>query len=247
MVGNGSDSPPWCGGTRGLALISAAIGAGMLASVALLVGLGVVPVSAQQAACDQIPPVAVHYQTVAGHYPGVTSAIAVSGVVLSGFPGACDGHTVTLRMWGNSAGDPSLPVSSDRLLSTANSSLQPCTQRTLSRPVVVTNGSIALALCAAGGPGGYVSVHDLTALALLVSAEGTQGQVKAQSTTAPSSGPPSPGLVPPPRHQGTLGATTPSSGAHLLLALAEFLVVMGAALLALGVWMWRRQRATRPS
>ncbi len=237
-MGSRPDTGPPPRGPRRLALAAMAVGVGLLASVALLAALGVIPVSAQRAPCDQIPPVAVHYETAVGRYPGVTSLVAVSGVVLSDFPSACEGHTVTLQMWGNSAGDPSVALSSDRLLSTADSALAPCTQDSLSSPLVVAGGSITLSLCATGGPAGYVSAHDLTALSLLVSAGASQGQVKAQSTTAP---PPSP-LSPPGRHGGTLGVSTPSSGAQLPLPLAQFLIVLGLALILVGLWSWGRRR-----
>lgn len=223
---------------RRLALAAMAVGFGLLASVALLAALGLIPASAQQDPCDQIPPVSVHYKTAVGRYPGVTSLVAVSGVVLSDFPSVCDGHTVTLQMWGNSAGDPSVALGSDRLLSTADSALAPCTQESLSSPLVVAGGSITLSLCATGGPAGYVSAHDLTALSLLVSAGASQGQVKAQSTTAPPPGPLS--LLG--RHGGTLGASTPSSGAQLPLPLAQFLIALGLALVLVGLWSWGRLR-----
>ncbi len=220
------------------ALAALVTGAGLLASVAVLAFLGVMPVSAQATSCESFPPVTVHYETAVGSYRGISSGVAVSGVDLSGFPTGCDGHTVTLQMWGNSAGDPSEPFSADTLLSTANSALDPCTQAPLASPVVVANGSITLTLCPTHGVARYASVHDLTALNLLVSATTPAQVVKGQSTTAPTStSSSSPG-----KHGGTLAATTPSSGAHLPVSLAEFLLLLGFALVVIGLWAWRRER-----
>ncbi len=224
---------------RGFALAALLAGGGLLASVALLAALGVMPVAAEQPSCGLGPPVVVHYETAVGTHPAIDSRVAVSGVVLSGFPSACDGETVRLEMWGNTAGDPSVPLSGDRLLSTADSRLAPCLpRRALSTPVVVgTNGAITLSLCPGGGPAGYVSVHDLTRLSLSMSPAPRSGQVKGQSTTKPSGPPGSAG-----QHGGVLGATTPLTGAHLPLVLSWSLMLIGIALLFLGLWLWRRQR-----
>jgi hypothetical protein len=113
--------------------------------------------------CDTSIPVVVSY-TVGGQ-PG---SMKVSAVELTGFPVSCDGATVVLQLWGNSAGDPSVPMSGDTLLSMADSTLDPCTKATLATPLTVTGGNIDLPLCPTGGAGGDASVHDLTLVALTV-------------------------------------------------------------------------------
>jgi hypothetical protein len=112
----------------------------------------------------------------------------VAAITLTMAP-ACDGASVVLTLRGNPSGDPTRP---DHVLSTANSALAPCSQKTLGTPTEVTRGTITLDLCAAGGPAGYVSVHDLTAMAL--TAGGTPVQVvptpRTQGATSSSSGTP---------------------------------------------------------
>jgi hypothetical protein len=225
------------------ALASLVVGVGLIASGMITAALTALPVSAQAASCDSVSPVTVRYETALGSFPGSPAAVAVSGVILSAFPAACNGAAVTLEMHGNSAGDPSLP--STMLLSTANSNLQPCGQTVLSTPVVVTNGSITLSLCPTGGPARYASVHDLTRLTLLTSAPNPTGQVKGASTTSSPSPSTSPG-----KHQGALGASTgtvtPTTGAQLPLPLSWILIAVGMGLVLAGVWVWRPRRYAGP-
>ena len=182
-----SEFHSWRRGTGALALTILLAGAGLIAAVAIMAALGAMPAYAQSSTpCDSAgSPVTVHYEAAVGSYPGVTSPVAVSGVVLSDFPAACDGVAVKLEMLGNSAGDPSVAPNADTLLSTADSTLDPCTQDSLTAPLVVAaNGSITLPLCATGGPAGYVSVHDLTQLSLFLSAP--TGGVLGISTASPT-------------------------------------------------------------
>ncbi|MGC1908784.1 MAG: hypothetical protein WA809_04195 [Candidatus Dormiibacterota bacterium] len=188
-------------------------GSVLVLSSALMAVLGATPVSAQGSCDASGTPVTVSYQTAGSD--SAISGVAVSQVVLSGFPAACDGVTATLQLFGNTAGNPALPLSSDTVLSTANSTLDACTRKQLATPLEVNAGSLTLPLCASGGSGGYVSVHDLTALALYLPA-GPGGGVLAASTT------------------GT-GAAVPVTGASLpwaslVLLLGLLLLVAGMAL-----------------
>jgi hypothetical protein len=154
-------------------------GSALVLTSALVAALGATPVSAQ-GSCDSAgTPVTVSYQTTGSD--SAISGVAVSQVVLSGFPGACDGVTATLQIYGNQAGNPALPLSSDTLLSTATSTLDACTRKPLATPLEVSAGLLTLPLCASGGAGGYVSVHDLTALALFLPA--SSGAVLGASTS----------------------------------------------------------------
>jgi hypothetical protein len=129
-------------------------------------------------------------------------------------------------MWGNSAGDPSVAPSSDKLLSTADSTLDPCSQKSLSTPLVVTNESITLSLCATGGLAGYASVHDLTLLTLFVPA--TSGGALGASTSNSPAGT----VVPTP-----VTGTAPSLASDLL-ALGIALLLAGAVVYASGARRW---------
>jgi len=175
----GSNGP---GRRLGLFALGALIsGIGLIAAAVIISALGATAVSASSSCDPTSSPVSVHYQTAVAT-SGSDSRVAVSGVVLSGFPTACDGSTVTLELLGNKAGDPTVAPSADTLLSTADSTLDPCSQKTLATPLVVAGGSITLSLCASGGPAGYASVHDLTALALFLPA-GSGGVLGASTST----------------------------------------------------------------
>jgi hypothetical protein len=203
-------------------------GAGLIAGVGIMTALGAMPVYAQAASsCDAAgSPVTVHYLGALGSYAGVNSRWAVSGVVLSDFPPACDGVAVKLLMLGNSAGDPSLAYGADTLLSTADSTLDPCTQQALAAPLVVADGSISLSLCAAGGPGGYVSVHDITALSLFLSAPSGPPATATSSPTA-SGGAGGSTVVPNTGSGSSLGSNLLGVGIGLLIIGA--FAVAGAA------------------
>jgi hypothetical protein len=227
-----SEFHSWRRGTGALALTILLAGAGLIAAVAIMAALGAMPAYAQSSTpCDSAgSPVTVHYEVAVGSYPGVTSGFAVSGVVLSDFPGSCDGVAVQLQMWGNSAGDPSVALSADTLLSTADSTLDPCTQDSLTAPLVVAaNGSITLPLCATGGPAGYVSVHDLTQLSLFLSAP--TGAVSGISTASPA-----PATTSPAAAGAVLGSSvvTPVTGSGS--SLSSNLLGVGIGLLIIGAF-----------
>ncbi|MGC1184920.1 MAG: hypothetical protein WBA31_07185 [Candidatus Dormiibacterota bacterium] len=195
-------------------------GAALVVTGVAMSFVGATPVLGQTTSCDSSgSPVAVHYQIAVGSFPGITTGAAVSAVVLSAFPAECEGTTVKLEMLGNSAGNPSLPFSDDHLLSTADSTLDPCSQNALAAPLVVTHGSITLPLCATGGAAGYASVHDLTALALFLPASAS----------------------------GVLGASTSGTGSAVPIpvtgspfSLAADLIAMGIALLIAGAIVFAR-------
>lgn len=110
----------------------------------------------------------------------------ISAVDLSGFDAGCDGDTAVLRLWGNPAGDPAVPLSGDSLLATLDSTLDSCTQLPLNTPMTVQDGNIDLGLCPTGGPAAYVSIHDLTLVELFVN--GHAVPVVSAASTAESTG-----------------------------------------------------------
>ncbi len=141
---------------------------------------------------------------------GALSAPAVSGASVDGLPATCDGATVELQFWGNPAGDPKVPPSGDSLLSTARSTLDPCTQVQLANPVAIVNGALTLSLCPSGGPAAYADVHDLTLLTLFV--DGAQVPVTLTGGGGGAVGPPSPGTGGGSgTSTGTIGASGPSA------------------------------------
>jgi hypothetical protein len=99
---------------------------------------------------------------------------AISGVELVGLdPKSCDGETVTVTLSGNDDGDPSKPPT--RLLSSLDSSLDPCTGEPARPPVVVSGGRILLPGCATvTTPSGaaYADLHDATRLSIEVAGHG---------------------------------------------------------------------------
>jgi hypothetical protein len=207
-------------------------GAALIAGVAVTSVLGATPGYAASSCDSSGSPVTVHYEAALGSYPGVTSGVAVSGVVLSNFPAACNGSAVKLEVRGNSAGDPSVPAAADTLLSTADSTVNPCTQKPLSSPGVVTNAAISLVLCPTGGPAGYFSVHDITLVSLFL-AQATGG-VAATTTATPS---PTGGVA-------GISVVTPATGGAMpvpsgLLGLGVALMLVGG--FAVGATGYRRR------
>ena len=215
-----------------------AVGAGILVA-SVLGGLGMVsivlwaaPVAAQSS-CDTSTPVVLSYSTVAG-----AASVMVSAVHLSGLPAGCDGGTVIAQLYGNSAGDPSVAKASDQLLSTVDSTLDPCTRAALSSPGVVTGGTIGLPLCPSGGAGGDVSVHDLTLVE--VSVNGLPVPVALAAVGGQSSGEAT--------HPVTNAASETKSGG-LAFTGADLLelVSLGLLLLLAGVFLaWLGRRRSQP-
>ncbi|MGH9070433.1 MAG: hypothetical protein ACRDX8_04515 [Acidimicrobiales bacterium] len=212
MASRSDSKRGWRGWPTWLTLLC---GAGLIVGAALTAILGA-PLVDAQAGCDASgTPVSVHYATVFRNGQG-----EVSAVTLTGFPAACDGQTVTLQMYGNSTGNPSLPLSSDKLLSTADSALDPCTQSKLTRPLAVSSGAIALSLCGSGGPAGYAGVRELTDLSLYLPA--VSGGVLGASTDP-----------------GSTGTVVPTTGAGF--SLSDLMLLLGILLLLVGVVLFRRR------
>jgi hypothetical protein len=126
-------------------------------------------------------------------------------------------------MLGNNAGDPSVAPSANTLLSTADSTLDPCTQDSLTAPLVVAaNGSITLPLCATGGPAGYVSMYDITQLSLFLSTPA--GGVLGISTASPTATGPALGT----------SVVTPATGSGS--SLSSNLLGVGIGLIIIGAF-----------
>jgi hypothetical protein len=90
----------------------------------------------------------------------------VAGVTLHGFDeDTCDGQPVTVTLSGNQAGNPAAPATD--VLSSFDSTVNACSGKALSEPVVVKDGSISLRGCQSTKDpalGAYADVHDLTLL-----------------------------------------------------------------------------------
>jgi hypothetical protein len=143
-------------------------GAVSLAAVVVITLTSPAVATAANSGCgSSSTPVAVHYVAVAVA-AGSDHQGHISAVDLSGFDAGCDGSSVVFKMWGNPAGDPSVPLSGDSLLATADSTLDPCTQQPLTAPLTVQGGTVDLSLCPTGGPAADVSIHDLTQVELTV-------------------------------------------------------------------------------
>ena len=164
-------------------------------------------------------PVTAHYVAAMG-----TNHVGyISAVDLSGFAAGCDGDTAVLQLWGNTAGDPSVPMSGDSLLATLDSRLDSCTQLPLT-PMTVHDGNIDLTLCPTGGPAAYVSIHDLTLVALVVNGQAVP--VVSAASTANSAGPSTNATA---KHSGS-GGILAFTGADL-----EVLAIFGVLALFVGL------------
>jgi hypothetical protein len=90
----------------------------------------------------------------------------VAGVTLHGFDeDTCDGQPVTVTLSGNQAGNPAAPATD--VLSSFDSTVNACSGKALSEPVVVKDGSISLRGCQSTKDpalGAYADLHDLTLL-----------------------------------------------------------------------------------
>lgn len=165
-------------------------------------------------------PVSAHYVAAMG-----TNHVGyISAVDLSGFDAGCDGDSAVLQLWGNTAGDPTTPISDDSLLATLDSTLDTCNQIPLNTPMTVQDGNLDLTLCPTGGPAAYVSIHDLTLVALVVN--GQPVPVVSAAGLARSAG-------------SSPSATANRSGAGDILAFTgadfEVLVIFGLLALLVGI------------
>jgi hypothetical protein len=115
--------------------------------------------------------VSVHFDLArSGATPGI------SGVQLSGFDaGQCDGQPVEVTLFGNQAGNT--PADPSELLSTLDSSLDPCSGKSAAAPVLIHSGAVSLHGCAhvkSGSGAAFASVHDLTRLTVSVAGHQVQ-------------------------------------------------------------------------
>lgn len=165
-------------------------------------------------------PVSAHYVAALG-----TNHVGyISAVDLSGFDAGCNGDSAVLELWGNTAGDPTVPISGDSLLATSDSTLDTCTQLPLKTPMTVQDGNIDLTLCPTGGPAAYVSIHDLTLLSLVVNGQAVP--VVSAAGTASSAGSSLTATV----NRGGAGGIVAFTGADI-----EVLTIVGVLALLVGV------------
>ncbi|HZY76687.1 MAG TPA: LPXTG cell wall anchor domain-containing protein [Jatrophihabitantaceae bacterium] len=209
----------------------------------------------------------VHFLTDFGSSSPDGSAIA--GVTVDGFDaGACDGLPVTVIITGNAAGSDADPAS--ELLSTLDSTLDPCTGAKLGAAGTIAGGSITLHGCASvHDPSGaaYASMHDATALTVKVADAAvpvTIGGVATSSTPPPTSSTAAPssgsdggsgassshgvGGVSTSRSGGSNGSSGQSAGGHGLASTGSdiaLLTLLGVLLLLGGLLLLQRRRGAR--
>ena len=166
-------------------------GAGvLLASVVCGLGMGSIVMwalpAAAQSSCDTSTPVVLSYGTVTGGSGGHGVRPTPVGILRR----LRRRHCGSAHLYGNSAGDPSVAKASDQLLSTADSTLDPCTGAALSSPGVVAGGAIDLPLCSSGAAAD-VSVHDLTLVGVSVNGRPVPVALAAVGTKSSRRGQPS--------------------------------------------------------
>lgn len=186
-------------------------------------------VAAAATACGSTP-AKVHYELAL-----TSNAPMISAIALSGLATGCNGATAKLTLRGNSTGS-SATSSKTPVLSTADSTVTPCSGGKLTTPTKVKTGSITFRLCrtsTAASPGPYVSVHDLTNLTLTIGgASVSPGSVVF--TTGPTG------------HNGGSGATAGAlafTGADIAAMVAAGLILLALGML-LVLWERRRHRLT---
>lgn len=178
------------------------------------------PATSSSTSCDKgRPPAVVYFGEAPTPRTPSPRLVQVRSVTIRGLAPACDGATVVLDIGGNRAGDPSEPAA---LLSTADSAVEPCSQKTRSSPLTVEHGSIGLTLCARGGPARDTPAYEVTRLALLVTgfevpvtpvpgtAGGTNSTAPPGNTGAPTG---TRTGTPPGKSPGTSGSTHKAVGA----------------------------------
>lgn len=126
----------------------------------------------------------VHFLTDFG--TGSPDGSEIAGLTIDGFDAAaCDGLPVEVIISGNAAGSDADPA--DELLSTLDSTLDPCTGAKLGAPVTIAGGAITLNGCAAvhdSKGAAYASIHDATQLALKVGGAAIPAVIGGAATTA---------------------------------------------------------------
>jgi hypothetical protein len=208
----------------------------------------------------------VHYVT--GFVAGAADGPAIAGLTIDGFDAAaCDGLPVQVVISGNAAGSDVDPA--DELLSTLDSTLDPCTGAKLGTSVTISAGSITLNGCASvHDPNGaaYASIHDATQLVVKVADALIPAVISGVTPTTPtatSTSPTSPrssisnagsgassshgvGGVSASRSGGSSGAGGQASGHHNLASTGvdiALLAVAGLILILCG-WLLLRRRST---
>ena len=172
----------------------------------------------------------VHYRMTFVGINAEISSVTVSGLKVG------SGARVTVRFWGNPTGDPAAPAASDSLLSAADSWRDACTQAPRAHPIPVSNGTVTLPLCPAGGRSGYVSVHDLVGLTLVVNGSTIPVQKEVTGGTgvqAPTGGP------------SEAGASTGTGGLAFTGLNVALLLACGLLAIGLGVLLILRRRSER--
>lgn len=111
----------------------------------------------------------------------------ISGLTITGFDSsACDGLPVTVVINGNKAGDPGQPA--DELLTTLDSTRDPCTNAELAPAVTVSGGTVTLRGCSSvtdPNQAAYADLHDATQLVVTVSGAVLPVVVGPPVTTSP--------------------------------------------------------------
>jgi hypothetical protein len=147
---------------RGRVPIGIAVTAAFWFSSSAIPALAATPMTDTPACVATSQGVTTHFVLAYGHRP----VPGVAEVVLRGFDeGTCDGQPVIVTLSGNQAGDPAADATD--LLSTYDSTVDPCSGGALTDPVFIKNDSITLRGCQTTNDpalGAYADVHDLTLL-----------------------------------------------------------------------------------
>lgn len=122
--------------------------------------------------CGAMPALA-HFKMVTTPSPHAQPPrlFAVAAVTISDLATGCNGNTATLDLGGNNTGNPK---GSTTIFRVATSAKDPCTGQTLaaSKQVHVATGSITFGLCPnPGHTASYISLHDLTHIALSIAGQ----------------------------------------------------------------------------
>lgn len=207
----GGGSGPSRAGTRRVSVM-AALFAVIVAVAAMFVGSPVAFAAAPSASSCVAATHGAQAHFITAFVAGSPDGIVIAGMTVDGFDaGACDGLPVTVVISGNAAGSTAAPA--DVLLSTLDSTLDPCTGVTLGGPLTISGGAITLHGCATvHDPSGaaYASIHDATQLAVKV-AGATIPAVIGGGTTSPPTGTSTTPTAP---HSSISNAGSGSSSSH---------------------------------
>jgi hypothetical protein len=172
--------------------------------------------------------ISVHYLTSFASDQG-----KISGIQLGNFGADCNGQPMVVTIKGNKAGDPSEPESADYLLTTLDSSKDPCPGAKPPQDAKIASGKITLHGCPSvtdpAGPA-YASIHDATLLTIKVSGQPINQGGGPTTPSSPVTTPSSPTTTPSspsspttsPKSTTAVGAqpspsaspTSPANGGH---------------------------------